>query len=195
MATSGRRLPLRSGPSLHPAPTSIIAGPTLNEESTRVQAIRPPGLAPACGRPDGAGRPWTHASGLAPRRPRAGRRTPRWGQAIKHGPGTTARLTFSVDLQSGSSLNACDLASHVAIGIASSATAAPGKALVGLRADACLLSGDCTSVGAAPAASFGAWPLLAPRRLRACDCSARLVVSPDGALAWCGRRDRRLRAV
>src|SRR5436305_111755 len=33
------------------------------------------------------------------------------GQAIEHGPGTTAQLT-SVDLQSGSSLNACDLASH-----------------------------------------------------------------------------------
>ena len=41
------------------------------------------------------------------------RRTPRWGQAIEHGPGTTAQLT-SVDLQSGSSLNTCDLASHVA---------------------------------------------------------------------------------
>jgi len=33
------------------------------------------------------------------------------GQAIEHGPGTTAQLT-SVDLQSGSSLNACDRASH-----------------------------------------------------------------------------------
>ena len=33
------------------------------------------------------------------------------GQAIEHGPGTTAQLT-SVDLQSGGSLNACDLASH-----------------------------------------------------------------------------------
>ena len=33
------------------------------------------------------------------------------GQAIEHGPGTTAQLTF-VDLQSSSSLNACDLASH-----------------------------------------------------------------------------------
>ena len=33
------------------------------------------------------------------------------GQAIEHGPGTTAQLT-SVDLQSDSSLNACDLASH-----------------------------------------------------------------------------------
>ncbi len=33
------------------------------------------------------------------------------GQAIEHGPGTTTQLT-SVDLQSGSSLNACELASH-----------------------------------------------------------------------------------
>ena len=39
------------------------------------------------------------------------------GQAIEHGPGTTVQLTFSVDLQSGSSLNTCDLASHVAITI------------------------------------------------------------------------------
>ncbi len=49
--------------------------------------------------------------GFAPRRPGAERRTPGWGQAIEHGPGTTAQLT-SFDLQSGSSLNACDLASH-----------------------------------------------------------------------------------
>jgi hypothetical protein len=33
------------------------------------------------------------------------------GQAIEHEPGTTTHLT-SVDLQSGSSLNTCDLASH-----------------------------------------------------------------------------------
>jgi hypothetical protein len=44
---------------------------------------------------------------------RSRRRTPRWGQAIEHGPGTTAQLT-SVDLQSDSSLVTCDLASHVA---------------------------------------------------------------------------------
>jgi len=51
--------------------------------------------------------------GFAPRRPRARRRTPGWGQAIEHGPGTTAQLT-SIDLQSGSSLVMCDLVSHVA---------------------------------------------------------------------------------
>ena len=36
------------------------------------------------------------------------------GQAIEHGPGTTAQLT-SVDLQSGSSLVSCDIASHRAL--------------------------------------------------------------------------------
>jgi hypothetical protein len=46
-------------------------GFSLNETSTRFQAIRPSGLPPACGRPDGTGRPWTFASGFTPRRPRA----------------------------------------------------------------------------------------------------------------------------
>jgi hypothetical protein len=61
MATSGRRLPLRSGQSLRPAtipPTRIL----LNEESTRVQAIRPSGLPqPVAARMERA------ALGLAPR--------------------------------------------------------------------------------------------------------------------------------
>jgi hypothetical protein len=61
-------------------------------------------------------RPLGSPPGSAPRRPRAGQRTPRWGQVIKHGPGTI-RSTHIVDLQSGSSLNACDIASHVAKGI------------------------------------------------------------------------------
>jgi len=33
--------------------------------------------------------------GFAPRRPRAGRRTPGWGQAIEHGPGTTRSTHIS----------------------------------------------------------------------------------------------------
>jgi hypothetical protein len=48
---------------------------------------------------------------FAPRRPGAGQRTSGRGQAIEHGPGTTAQLT-SVDLQSDSPLVSCDIASH-----------------------------------------------------------------------------------
>jgi hypothetical protein len=91
-------------------------GLSLNEASTRVHTIRPSGLPLACGRPDGTGRPWAHASGSAPRRPRA-------DDAHRGGdrPSSTdlelhAQLT-SVDLQSSSSLNACDLVSHVAGGV------------------------------------------------------------------------------
>ena len=51
------RLPLHSGQSLHPAALPIDRV-SLNEASTRVQAIRPSGLPLACGRPDGTGRPW-----------------------------------------------------------------------------------------------------------------------------------------
>ena len=107
---TGRRLPLLSGQSLHPAALPIGQG-SHNEASTRVHAIRPSGLPLACGRPDGTGRPWAQprASHPADQEPDNARRG--WGQAIEHGPGTTAQLT-SVDLQSGSSLNACDLASH-----------------------------------------------------------------------------------
>ena len=110
-ATPGRRLPLRSGQSLHPAdipPTGI----SLNEASTRVQAIRPSGLPLACGRPDGTGRPWAL--------PRASH--PADQEPTTHAEGgdrpssTDLELplnSHSVDLQSGSSLITCDFASHV----------------------------------------------------------------------------------
>jgi hypothetical protein len=98
-----------------PAPRhpSHRRGSRLTRHQPRVHTCSPVRSSPACGHPDGTGRPWAQASGFAPRRPRARRRTPRWGQAIEHGPGTTAQLT-SVDLQSGSSLVTCDLASHKA---------------------------------------------------------------------------------
>ena len=44
-------------------------GISLNEASTRVQAIRTSGRPHACGRPGGTGRPWALASGFALRRP------------------------------------------------------------------------------------------------------------------------------
>ena len=86
-----------------------IDGVPFTRHQTRVHAIHPSGL------------PLAHAPGMEPAAlrlpPRAshpavtGNARRGWGQAIEHGPGTTAQLT-SVDLQSGSSLNACDLASH-----------------------------------------------------------------------------------
>ena len=40
-------------------------------------------------------------------------RTPRWGQATEHGPGTTHSTSHQPILQSCSSLTTCDLASHI----------------------------------------------------------------------------------
>ena len=60
-----------------------------NEASTRVQAIHPSGLPLACRRPDGTSSRLGFPPSFAPRRPGAGQRTPGWGQAIEHGPGTT----------------------------------------------------------------------------------------------------------
>ena len=85
----------------------------LNEASTRVHSVRPSGLPLACGRPDGTGRPWAF--------PRASHPADQEPDDARQGgdrPSSTdlellAQLT-SVDLQSGSSLVTCDLASHVA---------------------------------------------------------------------------------
>ena len=88
-ATHVRPRPGREhGPGTTP---SIFVEPPINvfTQCVRPRVAGPSGLPLACGRPDGTGRPWAHASGFAPRRPRAGRRTPRWGQAIEHRPGTT----------------------------------------------------------------------------------------------------------
>jgi hypothetical protein len=43
----------------------------LNEANEDSHEVRPSGLPLACDRPDGTGRPWAHASGFAPRQPRA----------------------------------------------------------------------------------------------------------------------------
>ncbi len=53
-AVPGRRLPLPSGQSLHPAATSH-RGATLHEASTEVHPIHPSGLPLACSPRDGAG--------------------------------------------------------------------------------------------------------------------------------------------
>ena len=122
----GRRCSSRTGATSRPASaasqrpvpaphrTSHQWGSRLTRHQPRVHACSPVRSSPACGRPDGTGRPWANTPGFAPRRPRARRRTPRRGQAIEHGPGTTRSTHNFVDLQSGSSLVMCDLASHVA---------------------------------------------------------------------------------
>jgi hypothetical protein len=72
----------------------------LDEASTRVHAIHPSGLPLARRRPGGTGRHFGFPSGFAPRRPRAERRTPRWGQANEHEPRTTRSTSHPLILQS-----------------------------------------------------------------------------------------------
>ena len=89
-----------------------VDGGALHEASTRVQAIHPSGHSPRL-RPPGRNEP---PLGLSPelRTPptRSRRRTPGWGQAIEHGPGTTRSTSHQLILQSCSSLTTCDLVSH-----------------------------------------------------------------------------------
>jgi hypothetical protein len=103
----GRRCSSRTERTAQPAPAALprlVLQPRSNilpceaplyEASTRVQAIRPSGLPLARGRPDGTGRRLGFPPSFAPRRPRAERRTSRWGQAIEHGPGTTRSTHIS----------------------------------------------------------------------------------------------------
>ena len=106
----GRRLPLGSGQSLHPAYVPSTGSRLPRHQRGFKQFTRPVFPSPVATRLERAAL-GLFVPGFAPRRPGAGRRTPGWGQAIEHGPGTTAQLTFAA-LQSGSSLNTCDLASH-----------------------------------------------------------------------------------
>lgn len=61
--------------------------------------------------PDGTSSDFGFPPSSAPRRPRAGQRTPGWGQAIEHGPETTL-YGISQASNPACSLNACDLTSH-----------------------------------------------------------------------------------
>jgi hypothetical protein len=107
-----RRLPLHHGESLYPAPASHLARLCITRHQTRVHFIHPSGLPLACGRPDGTGRRLGFPPSFAPRRPGAGQRTSRWGQASEHGPGTTRSTSHQADPPIGSSLTACDIASQ-----------------------------------------------------------------------------------
>jgi hypothetical protein len=107
-----RRLPLYHGQSLYPAPTSHLARLYLTRHQREFKQFTRPTIPLACGTPDGTG-----ALGLSPRLrtppARSRQRTPGWGQAIEHEPGTTRSTSHQPILQSGSSLTTCDLASHI----------------------------------------------------------------------------------
>ena len=103
-----RHPPLPSGQSLNPATTSHHARLSFTGHQQGFTHVHPSGL------------PFAHAAGMEPAALRlppssapavTGNARQGQGQATEHGPGTTAQLTC-VDLQSGSSLNTCDLASH-----------------------------------------------------------------------------------
>ena len=105
-AASQRHVPV-------PRRTSHRRGLRLTRHQPRVHACSPVRSSPACGRPDGTGRPWafpraSHPADQEPDDARQGRDRPSSTDLELH-----AQLT-SVDLQSGSSLVMCDLVSHVA---------------------------------------------------------------------------------
>jgi hypothetical protein len=106
-------LPFRNGQSLHPAGPSHRQGSRLTRHQPRVHTCSPVRSSPRLWPPGWNRQPLGLNLGLRTPPAKSRQRTPRWGQAIEHGPGTTAQLT-SVDLQSDSSLVVCDLASHVA---------------------------------------------------------------------------------
>ena len=106
-----RHLPLHSGQSFHPLRHPILRGLRFTRHQRGfTQLTRPVFPSPVAARMERA------ALGLSPglRTPptRSRQRTPRWGQAIEHGPGTTGSTSHSSILQSCSSLTTCDLASH-----------------------------------------------------------------------------------
>jgi len=89
---AGRR-PHHSSQSLHPAALPIDRGRiTRHSEGSRNSPVR---SSPRLWPPGWNGPPLGFPPGFAPRRPGAGRRTPGWGQAIEHGPGTTRSTHIS----------------------------------------------------------------------------------------------------
>jgi hypothetical protein len=94
--------------SLRPVPAPRnrpIGGGSLNDASTRVQAIRPSGL-PQPVAAGWNGPPLGSSPGLRTPPTRSRRRTPGWGQAIEHGPGPTAQLISSISNPVGLSMRA-----------------------------------------------------------------------------------------
>jgi hypothetical protein len=104
------RLPLCRGQSFDPAPASHRQGSAsrgIDEGSSDSPVRSSPCLWP----PGWNGPPLGFPLSFAPRRPGAGRRTSRWGQAVEHGPGTTL-YDISRTSNPACSLVSCDLASH-----------------------------------------------------------------------------------
>ena len=98
-----RRLPLYRGQSLHPAPASHRARLRLTRHQREFKQFTRPTIPLACGRPDGTSSPRAFP-GLRTPPTKSRQRTPRWGQATEHGPGTTHSTSHQPILQSCSSL-------------------------------------------------------------------------------------------
>ena len=89
-----RRLPLRNGQSLHPAPASHLAGLCLTRHQRGFkQFTRPAFPSPVDARMERAALGLSFGVRTPPTKSR--RRTPRWRQAIEHGPGTTRSTSHS----------------------------------------------------------------------------------------------------
>ena len=106
---SGRRLPLLSGQSLHPATASHRAEPQITRHQRRFTRFTRPTIPLACGP-----RMERAPLGFSPelRTPPTGsrRRTSGWGRALSTSPGQRSR--HQPNLQSAHLLATCDLASH-----------------------------------------------------------------------------------
>ena len=106
---SGRRLPLLSDQSLHPATASHRAEPQITRHQRRFTRFTRPSIPLACGP-----RMERAPLGFSPelRTPPTGsrRRTSGWGRAMSTSPGLRSR--HQPNLQSAHPLATCDLASH-----------------------------------------------------------------------------------
>ena len=192
----GRRLPLPSGQSLNPSSSNPSTGVHFTRHQRGFKQFTRPAIPLACGRPDGTGHRLGFPPSFAPRRPGAGRRTSRWGQAIEHGPGTTRSTSHGLILQSCSSLTACDLVSqrhncaprrsHNRSEIRSAASSGPATSKHQSRHDPAEVSAGATGVAERP--KRVRWTLAActaPLRLTA-------VVSPSPASLLLRTKTRRL---
>ncbi len=90
----GRRLPLPNGQSLHPRHQQSVGEARLTRHQRGFKQFSRP-VFPSPGAPGQNGNPLSFPPSFAPRRPRAGQRTSRWGQAIEHGPGLHAQHHIS----------------------------------------------------------------------------------------------------
>ena len=137
-----RRLPLRCGQSLHPAPTSHPAGPCMTRHQRGfTQFTRPVFPSPAA--PGWNEPPLRLSPGLRTPPTKSRRRTPGWGQATEHGPGTTRSTSHPLILQSvvhSQRATSRRTANRIDIGVAPDTPGSPGQA--GSRRDRAADPGD-----------------------------------------------------